>query len=94
MDVKSMQVLLAARLTQTGSKLRQISFEMRVFGYQTSSMLELDSFVLFVSGATLRVSSNALVSFDQISIVVADHPLDDIICSTTLRRVMEKTSRI
>ncbi|GFV31622.1 uncharacterized protein TNCV_691961 [Trichonephila clavipes] len=27
---------------------------MRVFGYQTSSMLELDSFVLFVTGASLR----------------------------------------
>ncbi|GBN22754.1 hypothetical protein AVEN_38021-1 [Araneus ventricosus] len=87
-------LIQAARLTQTGSKLRQISFEMRVFGYQTSSMLELDSFVLFVSGATLRVSSNTLVSFDEMSIVVADHPLDDIICSTTLRRVMEKPSRI
>ncbi|GFU00904.1 uncharacterized protein NPIL_597121 [Nephila pilipes] len=44
----------AARLTRTGSKLKQISFEMRVFGYQTSSMLELDSFVLFVTGASLR----------------------------------------
>ncbi|XP_054718697.1 uncharacterized protein LOC129228084 [Uloborus diversus] len=47
-------LIQAARLTRIGSKLRQISFEMRVFGYQASSMLELDSFVLFVSGATLR----------------------------------------
>ncbi|KAG8181211.1 hypothetical protein JTE90_013177 [Oedothorax gibbosus] len=47
-------LIQAARLTRVGSKLRQISFEMRVFGYQNSSMLELDSFVLFVSGATLR----------------------------------------
>ncbi|KFM74361.1 hypothetical protein X975_10247, partial [Stegodyphus mimosarum] len=47
-------LIQAARLTRIGSKLRQISFEMRVFGYQACSMLELDSFVLFVNGATLR----------------------------------------
>ncbi|XP_071037251.1 uncharacterized protein [Parasteatoda tepidariorum] len=47
-------LIQAARLTRIGSKLRQISFEMRVFGYQQCSMLELDSFVLFVGGATLR----------------------------------------
>lgn len=47
-------LIQAARLTRIGSKLRQISFETRVFGYQTCSMTELDSFVLFVNGATLR----------------------------------------
>lgn len=47
-------LIQAARLSRTGCKLRQISFEMRVFGYQNASQLELDSFVLFVNGATLR----------------------------------------
>jgi len=47
-------LIQAARLTRIGSKLRQISFETRVFGYQACTMTELDSFVLFVNGATLR----------------------------------------
>lgn len=58
----------AARLTRIGSKLRQISFETRVFGYQNCSMLELDSFVLFVNGATLRVSFSSVISIQSKSI--------------------------
>ncbi|XP_076324064.1 uncharacterized protein LOC143232463 isoform X4 [Tachypleus tridentatus] len=47
-------LIQASKVTKTGRKLRQISFEMRVFGYQTASQLELDSFILFIKNATLR----------------------------------------
>lgn len=47
-------VIQAARVSKIGRKLTQISLEMRVFGYQTASQLELDSFILFINTAKLR----------------------------------------
>ncbi|OQV17805.1 hypothetical protein BV898_08101 [Hypsibius exemplaris] len=47
-------LIQAARVSKTGEKLKQICFEMRVFGYKDSNHMELDSFLLFVNHATLR----------------------------------------
>ncbi|XP_023209572.1 uncharacterized protein LOC111612574 isoform X1 [Centruroides sculpturatus] len=47
-------IIQAARVSKAGRKLTQISLEMRVFGYQASSQMELDSFILFNNTAKLR----------------------------------------
>lgn len=47
-------LIQAARVTKAGDKLRQISFQMRVFGYKNSSSRDLDSFIIFVGSAQLR----------------------------------------
>jgi hypothetical protein len=36
--------------------MKKIELEMRVFGYKNSSQLELDSFILFVSEARMKVT--------------------------------------
>jgi hypothetical protein len=36
--------------------MKKIALEMRVFGYKNSSQLELDSFILFVSEARMKVT--------------------------------------
>ncbi|XP_033637999.1 uncharacterized protein LOC117298778 [Asterias rubens] len=45
----------AARLSATYNKFEQAALEMRVFGYQTASPQELDSFLQFVSTAKCKV---------------------------------------
>ncbi|XP_028401306.1 uncharacterized protein LOC114524431 [Dendronephthya gigantea] len=47
-------ILQAARVTSLASQFKQISLDVRVFGHQTSSQLELDSFLVFVQSADLK----------------------------------------
>ncbi|XP_046852974.1 uncharacterized protein LOC124446188 isoform X2 [Xenia sp. Carnegie-2017] len=47
-------VIQAARVTGIASQFKQISLDVRVFGHQTSSQLELDSFLNFVQSAHLK----------------------------------------
>ena len=46
----------AARLTSAAHKLKQNSLQIRVFGYPSSSQLDLDSFVLFTHSAEMKVT--------------------------------------
>lgn len=46
----------AARLTSAARKLKQNSLQIRVFGYPSSSQLDLDSFVLFTHSAEMKVT--------------------------------------
>ena len=47
-------VIQAARVTGLTSQFKQISLDVRIFGHQTSSQLELDSFLGFVQSADLK----------------------------------------
>ena len=44
-----------ARLNSKSSKFSQIALSAKVYGYHASNRQELDSFLLFVSNAKLRV---------------------------------------
>ena len=48
-------LLQAARLNSVSNRMKKIALEMRVFGYKNTSQLELDSFILFVSQARMKV---------------------------------------
>ena len=54
-------VLQAARVNSVCGRFGKIALEMRVFGYTHSSLLELDSFLGFVSHTRLRVGDHRLL---------------------------------
>lgn len=47
----------AARVNSVSNRMKKIALEMRVFGYKNSSQLELDSFILFISQARMKVNN-------------------------------------
>ncbi|XP_064639418.1 uncharacterized protein LOC135494975 isoform X2 [Lineus longissimus] len=67
-------LIQAARTNSACAKFKRIALETRVFGYQNSSLLELDSFLLFVSNTRLKaklfhlpVRSSFLIGFTVIT---------------------------
>lgn len=66
-------VLQAARVNSVCGRFGKIALEMRVFGYTHSSLLELDSFLGFVSHTRLRVMTT-VCSFYMNLCVFFDNP--------------------
>ncbi|XP_052782801.1 uncharacterized protein LOC128219030 isoform X2 [Mya arenaria] len=52
--ILAIPLMQAARVNSVCGRFRKIALEVRVFGYKSSSMLELDSFLNFVSHTHLR----------------------------------------
>lgn len=55
--ILSFTVIQPARLNSILNKFKHIALSARVYGYHNSSRDELDSFLLFISNANLRVNS-------------------------------------
>jgi hypothetical protein len=61
-NIQFRKFLKVARLNSKSSKFSQIALSAKVYGYHASSRQELDSFLLFISNAKLRVKINLFSS--------------------------------
>lgn len=50
----------ASRITVWGNRLKQVSYEIRVFGYKSLTQLDLDFFIQFLNSANLRATICAI----------------------------------